>query len=162
MAKPGPKPNCPVNGIPRVISSRLSGYREATATPVIRRRWSEVLCDGALRKAADPSLWKRDWDPLDGRVDHSSSEYSAGLSYARPARSPRPSVMGIPGRMTLSPDYGQARMVSQPRQPPTDAEVEAVREEHTRDAAYRARRKRSAVLVQRSDGLVEALRTVST
>lgn len=127
MGKPGPKRK---EGA-RYPSGDLKPARkqpDAVLPPAPAPRQVVNVRDLALSKALDPRLGSSVgllW--MSGKITR--QEYRVALAYAR-LRGQHDRVMGIPGRMTLSPDYGVARAMSLPRKPPTDAEIEAVREEH--------------------------------
>lgn len=82
------------------------------------------LFDAALRGAADP-LYGTALGFLFLNREITAQELAAGVAYAK-LRGRYDRAVGVPGRFTLSPDYGTARSLSS-QQPMTDAEVEAVK-----------------------------------
>ena len=85
------------------------------------------LFDAALRGAADP-LYGTSLGLLYAGREITTQELAAGTAYAK-LRGRFDRVMGIPGRFTLSPDYGTGRAISS-REPLTEREVAQVKKRH--------------------------------
>ena len=85
------------------------------------------LFDAALRGAADP-IYGTSLGLLYAGREISTQELAAGTAYAK-LRGRFDRVMGIPGRFTLSPDYGTGRAISS-REPMTEREVAQVKKRH--------------------------------
>ncbi len=85
------------------------------------------LFDAALRGAADP-LYGTALGLLYANQEITTQELAAGTAYAK-QRGRFDRVMGIPGRFTLSPDYGTGRSISS-REPLTEREVASVKKRH--------------------------------
>lgn len=81
------------------------------------------LFEAALRRAADP-IYGTSLGLLFMNGDITAHELAAGTSYAK-LRGRYDRAMGIPGRFTLSPDYGTVRAISN-REPMSDREIEAI------------------------------------
>ena len=123
MAKPGPKPK---EG-ERYPSGDLKPAKVQPLPPAPPPRAIVNIREMALRKATDPRLGSAIgllW--MSGEV--TKQEYRAGLAYAR-LRGRHDRVLDAPKRHAASPDYGDARISSNRREPPTADEVEAVRTE---------------------------------
>ncbi len=97
--------------------------RDKGFSPVVVRR----IVDLAQRGAADPRLASVVGVlHLTGEV--TAVQFSAASHYAK-VRGRYDRATGVPGRFTLSPDYGAARAISS-REPPSEADIETAKRQH--------------------------------
>ena len=128
MGKPGPKPKAGE----RYESGRLKpqGIANDAGKPGASIRNVVAM---ALRKAVDPRMGSvLGVMHLEGKI--TVSEFAAGCEYAK-LRGRYDRAVGIPGRVTLSPDYGTARSISN-RESMSAEQVEAVKERHAAMFAF--------------------------
>lgn len=117
------KPGRPALPGERYPSGQLkpAGKRDTGPTPAVIKK----TFDKALRGGGDPLIGTSlGLLFMTGKI--TASDLAAGTALAKLwGRYDR--AMGMPGRFTLSPDYGTARAISD-REPPSDAAVVAVRD----------------------------------
>lgn len=97
--------------------------RDKGLAPAVVRR----IVDLAKRGANDPRLGSA-VGMLHLCGDVSARQFAAASRYAK-IRGRYDRAMGMPGRFTLSPDYGTARAISN-REPLTEADVETIKRQH--------------------------------